>query len=154
MYSPHVLPARAIRAARSAHRSSLRRSTNRLRIPAGENWQQVAVAAYHESAQTELAALRQELAQRVAALTGRHVAPATIYADRDARLAVLNLDGVVFRLRGHELALIRRCVHCNTGHFESPALTSRAELGHALDAWEPRCDHCVRADPEAWLETT
>jgi kynureninase len=152
MYSPHTQPARATRAGRNARRVPVRRSAMQSQLHAGQNWRQAAIAAYRQSEQADLAALREELADRIADLTGRPIAPAAIYADRDAQLAILNVEGTVFRLRNHELAIIRRCVHCGVGHFESPAITTLSELGYALDAWEPRCEHCALEDDANWLD--
>jgi hypothetical protein len=149
MYSPHIQTARATRAIRYARRSTLRRRE----LHTDGSWQQVAIAAYRQSEQADLAALRQELADRITKLTGQQIASATIYADRDAQLAILNVKGTVFRLRNHELAIVRRCVHCNVGHFESPAITMLSELGYALDAWEPRCEHCALEDEANWLDS-
>src|SRR6266540_118850 len=57
-------------------------------------WQTEAIEQYRLAEIGEEHALRAELADRVASLTGRRVAPSLIAVDRDARIAVLALDGV------------------------------------------------------------
>jgi hypothetical protein len=150
-----------LQVAPSAH-STVERSARRLALPHAPNaaarfldapsWQHRAIAAYQHSEQRDVAALQWELADRIAALTEQELDPATIYVNRAAQLAVVNVEGVVFRLQGSELAITRPCAHCGTGQFSSRALASVYDLGNALGEWEPRCEHCQASDPENWFE--
>lgn len=110
-------------------------------------WQAAALTAYALEAGADGAHLRSELAARVRALNGCAVPDSAITADSSARLAVAVVDGVLFQLRGHDLRLLRTCAHCGTGRFDSPALSSRADLGHALSGWQPYHVGCEPADP-------
>jgi hypothetical protein len=110
-------------------------------------WQAVAVAAYTLEAGTGGTHLRAELARRVHALTGCAIPEGTITVNCDARQATAALDGVVFQLQGHDLILLRPCAYCGTGHFASPSVCSRADLGHALSGWQPYHAGCEPADP-------
>lgn len=116
------------------------------------SWQQRAVAAYRQAEHRDVAAMQWELSDRIGALTEMDIAPESIYVNRAAQLAVVNVEGVVFQLHGHALSIVRPCVVCGTGHFESRALSTVHDLGFALGEWEPRCEHCAPADPENWLE--
>jgi hypothetical protein len=62
------------------------------------------------------------------------------------------VDEVVFRLRDRRLVLVRPCAECGNRHFESLPLTTPADLGYALSAWQPLCPHCQPEDPANWLE--
>lgn len=93
------------------------------------------------------ASLRAELAARVRALTGYSLPDGAITADRHARRATAVLDGVVFRLQGHEVIVLRPCTHCGTGLFASPPLVSRADLDYALSDWQPYHTGCEPVDP-------
>jgi hypothetical protein len=110
-------------------------------------WQSAAVAEYAQELGAGRVHLRAELAARMRALTGCVIPDGAITVDCDARRATATLDGVVFRLRGHDLILLRPCAHCNTGLFESPPLGTRADLGHALSGWEPYHAGCEPVDP-------
>jgi hypothetical protein len=115
-------------------------------------WQAAAVAAYALEAGAGGTHLRAELAMRVHALTGCAIPADTIMVNCDARQATAVVDGVVFRLRGHDLILLRPCAYCGTGCFESLSLCSRADLGHALAGRRPYHAGCKPADPadEDW----
>lgn len=115
-------------------------------------WQAAAVAAYALEAGAGGTHLRAELTSRVHALTGCAIPDGAITVNGDARRATATLDGVVFRLRGYDLILLRPCAYCGTGRFESPSLCSRADLGHALAGWHPYHAGCEPADPaeEDW----
>ncbi|HEX9056877.1 MAG TPA: hypothetical protein VF818_05030 [Ktedonobacterales bacterium] len=115
-------------------------------------WRAAALAAYELESGVGGAHLRVELAARVHALTGCAIPDGAITADRDARRATAAVDGVVFQLQRHDLILLRPCAHCGTGLFESPPLSSRADLGHALSGWQPYHLGCEPADPPdtAW----
>jgi hypothetical protein len=117
-----------------------------------QTWHYRAVEAYRQTAQDEIAALPVDLSARVAALTGRALAPESVYVDRAERAATLALDGIVFRLRRDELVLLRPCPECGLGHYESPAIERLADLGYALSAWQPACSNCAPEDPANWLE--
>jgi hypothetical protein len=151
MYTRQNNPAQVALYPQNGRISELRRDT---RAPVhAYSWQEVAIAAYQQSQEHAGFALPAELATRLRALTGRVVAPETIYVDRDAGLATTVVDGVVFRLRREQLSLLRPCVQCGIGHFESPALASRADLGYALNAWQPLCAHCpAEEDSVNWLD--
>src|SRR5947199_9179915 len=90
-------------------------------------WQTEAIEQYRLAKIGEEHALRAELADRVASLAGRRVAPSLIAVDRDARLAVLALDGVRFRLQHHEVVLLRPCAHWGTGEVASDPLITKGE---------------------------
>jgi hypothetical protein len=115
-------------------------------------WQAAAVAAYALEAGAGGTHLGAELAMRAHELTGCAIPDGAITVNCDARRATAALDGVVFQLRGHDLILLRPCAYCGTGRFESPALCSRADLGHALSGWHPYHAGCEPADPaeEDW----
>jgi hypothetical protein len=117
-----------------------------------QTWHSRAVEAYRQSERDGNAALRADLAARVSALTERAVAPGSVYVDSADRTATVNLDGVTFRLRRHELVLLRPCPECGLGHYESPAIATVADLGYALSAWRPACQNCLPEDPVNWLE--
>lgn len=116
------------------------------------SWQQRAVIAYEQAEQDESVALQRELADRIAALTEHRLAPESIYVNRAAQLAVANVEGTVFRLLRHDLMIVRPCVECGTGQYESPRITSIKDLGYALSAWEPRCADCRPIDPINWID--
>jgi hypothetical protein len=116
------------------------------------HWQQQAISAYRHAAPHDHAALQHDLAARIASLTARQIPPATIYADPSTQRAIVALDGVVFRLERHDLAILRPCVTCGTVQIASPPIATQAELGHALAAWQPCCAHCTPADAADWLE--
>ena len=122
------------------------------RIAQTSGWRARSVATYERTQRQALDVLPAALAARVRALTGRAIAPESIFVDRDADLATAVGDGAVFRMRNHQVALLRPCAECGIGHFESPALATQSDLGYALSAWEPRCPHCQPEDPANWLE--
>jgi hypothetical protein len=117
---------------------------------AGGIWQTEAIEHCRRTMIGEAAALRQELVDRVAALTGCLVAPSSVIVDRDTRVAFLTLDGVRFRLQRREVVLLRPCAYCGTGEFASEALTTRSDLGHALSIWQPLHHDCNIEDPPEW----
>lgn len=113
-------------------------------LPAPETaqaWQARVVGKYERSLPNRRADLRTELAARVLALTGCWVPPDDVYAD--GSLAVAGVDGTTFRLYRHgPLAVVRPCVHCGTGHFESQGIAGPVDLGYALSAWQPLHEDC------------
>lgn len=109
------------------------------------NWQAAACATYAST--TADGYLRRRLVERLHALTGNVVAEETITADCDARRATAVVEGVVFRLYGRELVVVRPCAYCETGRFESQPIESRSDLGHALAGWDPYHYGCEPADP-------
>ncbi len=117
------------------------------------DWQAHAVAAYQQTQRDQAVAMPQTLAARIHALTGRTIALDAIFVDAAAGLATAVLDGEVFRLRGQQVVILRSCSECGNEHFESPPLTTRADLGYALSAWQPLCAHCQPEDPVNWLES-
>ena len=116
------------------------------------DWRARSVATYERTQRQALDVLPAALAARVRALTGRAIAPESIFVDRDADLATAVVDGAVFRMRSQQVVLLRPCAECGIGHFESPALATQSDLGYALSAWEPRCPHCQPEDPANWLD--
>jgi hypothetical protein len=112
-----------------------------------DDWQAEAVMAFRQSEQRDGQRLAADLAVRLLDLTGRLIDPAVVYVDRSQRLAQNRVDGVLFRLQDDQLQVIRPCIHCGVGAFASPVIRSRADLGYALSAWEPRDPDCEPFDP-------
>ncbi len=113
------------------------------------DWREAAVAAYHRSELTDSSSVRQELITRILELTGQRVEPGAIQLERTTQTATIAVGDLWFRLRGSELCLVRPCVHCGAGRFESAAIHDLVDLGHALAVWEPCCEGwCV--DDEDW----
>jgi hypothetical protein len=110
------------------------------------DWRARAADAYRQNEIPEAMVLRAELSARLLALTGRTVTGASVWVDQKSRVAVGVLDGTVFRLRQGNLTVVRPCAHCATGEYESPTIVSLADLGYALNGWEPRCPHCELED--------
>jgi hypothetical protein len=82
-----------------------------------------------------------DLSARILALTGRQISSQEIYTD--GHLAVAGVDGATFRLyHGGDLVLVRACAYCASGHFESPQIAARSDLGYALSAWRPLHEDC------------
>ena len=131
------------------HGMKLQRRTSTL-VPSG-SWRRRAADAYFVAARDLAVELRDELAARVQSLTGRTVAVESIYTDPGQRLAIARIDNVVFRSQRGVLQIVRPCVHCETGEFSSPTVESLADLGYALEVWQPRCNHCEPADSETWI---
>ena len=114
------------------------------------DWRTAAIAAHRRSDHDETATMLAELAARVLELTGRRVAETSLLSQRSAtgeRAATVVVDGAAFQLRRGTLVLLVTCAHCGLGQLTSPAIASRADLGYALAAWEPRCQHCEPEDP-------
>jgi hypothetical protein len=110
-------------------------------------WQVQAIEEYEHSLPAERAGLREELAARILLLTGQRVAPDNAYADANGRMAVAGIDGATFRLyRGGGLVVAQSCAYCGTGHFESPRISSVADLGYALGTWRPLHEDCEDYD--------
>ena len=110
------------------------------------DWQAGAITAYYHAQRQALAVLPELLATRVSALTGRSIHPEDVFVDPDAELAVLVVDGVVFRAHHHQVRVLRACAECGIERFESAPLWSRADLGYALSAWQPLCRSCQPED--------
>ena len=122
-----------------------------VRSDLARNWQAEAIGLYQQARQRETAALKAELTNRVHALTGREVEANSIYVDLDERFAQVVVDGITFRWRQSGLALLRPCVACGNGPFESSPLHSPADLGYALSAWQPLHAGCQAEDSVGWL---
>ena len=103
-------------------------------------WQAATVGEYERSLRARYADLRRDLSARILALIGRHISEEEIYAD--GHMAVAGVDGVTFRLHHSRLVLARTCDYCGTGHFESPKIRNRSDLGYALSAWRPLHEDC------------
>ena len=114
-------------------------------------WREEAIAAARREATTAALTMRAELASRGRALTGIPVAPDSVYADGDAGIATITVDGTTFRLAQGTLVLLRPCAECGTGQFASPPIASDADLGRALDGWQPFHDDCRPGDSTDWL---
>src|SRR5262249_22475690 len=110
------------------------------------------VAAYRQAHSQVLARLPAELVSRVHALTGRTIAPESIFVDREAQMASAVVDGAVFRLRDRQLVLVRPFTECGNQQFERPPLASQADLGYALSAWQPQCPDTEPEDAPNWLD--
>jgi hypothetical protein len=117
------------------------------------DWQARAISSYQYAQHRALTALPELLATRVSALTGRSINPEDVFVDLDAELAVVVVDGVVFRAHNHQVVVLRACVECGIERFESAPLFSRADLGYALSAWQPHCRSCQLEDAANWLES-
>ena len=110
-------------------------------------WQGTAIAAYRQTERERVAALGTDLAARIAALTRRRIDLEALVIDRDARRATALVDGALFQVRDHTLALLRPCVQCGVGQFPSPPIASAGDFGYALAAWELRCAGCQLTGP-------
>jgi hypothetical protein len=115
-------------------------------------WQTDAVATYQRNQREAISQLPKLMSARISALTGVTIASASIFVDRDAEIATAVVDGVVFRAHDQQVFLLRSCAECGTERFESQPLNTRADLGRALNAWQPLCRHCQPEDPANWLE--
>lgn len=131
------------------HGMTLRRRTSTVVAPG--SWRRRAADAYFAATSDTATRLREDLASRVRHFTGRTIAPETIFADATQRLAVVRADDVVFRCQRGVLQIVRPCSHCGTGEFTSPTVESLADLGFALEMWEPRCRDCEPVDSETWM---
>lgn len=109
-----------------------------------QSWQARAIAKYAGSAQ---AYLRERLTRRILALTGCAPRAEAIIVDSAGHCAMTTVGGVTFRLCGRELMMVRPCAHCETGHFESPAIMTMIDLGYVLAAWRPYHSECEPTDP-------
>jgi hypothetical protein len=130
------------------------RQSEQLKQDAVNNlWQQRAVTAYRSAAASETSNLQAELVGRIAALTGQHIAPESVYVSQPGRLAVVNLEGMMFRLQQHTLVVLAPCAHCGVGQFESPAIETVRDLGFALAEWQPLCPHCNSGVTADWMDS-
>jgi hypothetical protein len=86
----------------------------------------------------------------VHALTG--IAIEEVWVDHGEQVALTVVDGVPFRYAGEQLTVLRSCVLCGSGRFASPPVTSLADIGCALSAWQPRHLECQPDDPINWLD--
>jgi hypothetical protein len=109
--------------------------------PQQSSWQTRAITAYHHS-QPHEAALRQQLAAAVHALTGRSIDDAAIVVDLPGRTAFARIDGIHFRWANGELSVVRPCAHCGLGAFVSLPVQGAEELGFALSDWQPLHEDC------------
>jgi hypothetical protein len=116
------------------------------------DWRAGSVAAYQQAHSQKIASLGAELALRVHSLTGRSLAPQSIFVDREAEMASAVVDGTVFRLRSGQLVLVRRYAECGDQQFESAPLVRQADLGYALSAWQPQCAERQAEDEANWQD--
>ena len=112
-----------------------------------QNWQAKLIADYTRTVAGQPRRMRQRLAQQILALTGHGVDERMIAVDIGARRASIVVDGVMFLLRDDSLRIVRPCVWCGTGQFESAPITSRSGLGYALAGWQPCHGECASVDP-------
>ena len=91
--------------------------------------------------------MRHRLARRLLALTDSLVSESTIVVEPAAQWAMAVVDGVVFRLCGSDLVVVRCCAYCGTGRFESVPVTHPSDLGYALTVWQPYHHECEPTDP-------
>jgi hypothetical protein len=117
------------------------------------DWQARAISSYRHAQRQALTVLPELLATRVSTLTGRSINPEDVFVDLDTELAVVVVDGVVFRAHNQQVVVLRSCAECGIERFESAPLFSRADLGYALRAWQPLCHNCQPEDPSNWLES-
>ncbi len=114
------------------------------------SWRTQAIDAFIHGEHDDLAALRVDLAARVAALTGQPIAPEAIVVTRASKIARVVVDGVRFQLQNGELSILRTCVECGLTTHASPPISSRADLGYALAGWQPRGACCTPDEDEDW----
>jgi hypothetical protein len=139
--------------AHAARRSIARDRGTEAPSPQLRDWQVRAVAAYQQAHGRASAALLVALAASVSQLVGRTIAPEAVFVDHDAGIATVVVDGATFRSHGGAAVLLRTCAECGIGYFESAPLTTPADLGYALSAWQPLCQDCQPEDPANWLES-
>jgi hypothetical protein len=126
------------------HEASIRRTTRATRH---SDWQTHAITTYHQAQGQATTRMQANLTAQIHRLTGRMLATESIFVERDACLATVVVDGTCFRLQQQNLVVLRPCAWCGIGHFESPAITSLAELGYALSVWQPLHLGCQPEDP-------
>jgi hypothetical protein len=126
------------------HGASIRRTTRATRHG---DWQTRAITTYHQAHGQATTRMQADLIVRIHRLTGRLLATESIFVERDACLATVVVDGTCFRLQQQDLIVLRPCAWCGIGYFESPAITSLAELGYALSVWQPLHPGCQPEDP-------
>jgi hypothetical protein len=114
------------------------------------DWRAAAIAAYWQDQPDAFSAMVADLRLRLLDLIGRAPEPAAVIVDRIARTAQVAIDGVIFRLQGQDLVLLRGCATCGLRQYVSPPIRSRADLGYALAIWEPHCPDCEPEDPREW----
>ena len=112
------------------------------------NWMDQAIVAYEARRDRQEAELRDALVSKLLALTGRPIGPEDVYVNAETRTAHAVVDGVHFRLRHDELVLLRPCAYCGTGTFASDGLSTKADLGYALETWQPLHHECQWDDSE------
>jgi len=115
-----------------------------------DDWKTQMITTYQQHRQYEGSALRITLAQRVRALIGREVNVDAIWVDLDERIALATVDGVRVRWEQSQLVMLRPCALCGSGQFASPPLTSHADVGYALSAWQAHHPQCQPDDPVSW----
>jgi hypothetical protein len=114
------------------------------------DWKIQAISTYQRHRQDEASALRLALVRRLRALVGVEVNMDDIWVDLDERSALVTIDGVRFRWEQSQLVMLQACALCGSGQFASPPLTSQADIGYSLSAWQPRHPQCQPDDPASW----
>jgi hypothetical protein len=129
----------------TAHNERRRGLADRLAL--GEGWQARAVATYRQQGASSLV---EALRRAIRELAGEEAPADRIWVNEAERAAGAVVDGVHFRWEHDRLVLLRPCAHCGLGLLASPPLRTRADLGYALAAWEPRHPDCEPDDPADW----
>jgi hypothetical protein len=123
---------------------------NRVAAAHVDDWKTQVITTYQRLRQDEDSLLRIALVRRLRALVGVEVNVDDIWVDLDERSALVTVDGVRFRWEQSQLVMLRTCALCGSGQFASPPLTSQADVGYALSAWQPRHPECQPDDPVSW----
>ena len=131
-----------------AHQGALNIIAPGAAIPPGAEWQRRAIERYRRRRPDAEAALRVDIAARVARLTGHDVDPSTVVVDEQLQAALATIDGVPFRWDRTHLTVIRPCAHCGLGSFASPPIHDAGDLGYALSDWRPLHPDCQPFEPD------
>jgi hypothetical protein len=115
------------------------------------DWRAQVIMAYQHDQPRAIAAMWADLASRLHMLIGRRIPKDSIYVDSEQQIAVVVVDSVLFRLRDQAVVVVRPCAECGLGQFESPSLMQPADVGYALNSWQPLHPHCQPEDPVDWL---
>ena len=116
------------------------------------DWRDQAVVTFQQHQPRAMMAMKTDLVGRLDMLIGRRIPEDSIYVDSNQQIAVVLIDKVLFRWCRQAVVVVRPCVECGLGQFESPALLQSADVGYALSAWQPLHPHCQPEDPVNWLE--
>lgn len=109
-------------------------------------WQHRVCQAYTQRSCDAAQRLKATLEARIREMLDTTPDPYTYYVDPAIPLAQARVDGLLFRLRGEQLLLVRGCVSCGLGLFESIPLREAVDLGYALTDWHPLHPDCAPED--------